>query len=100
MNDLPIRNYLSEHAAVAGVDFESLDGPSGTPEHLLHLIFSGNAKLPLDKVPDVAALTGCDARGLFRVALAQFYSSDTIQLLERMLVPPERASAAKEKLPL
>jgi hypothetical protein len=92
MNSLPIRNYLSEHAAAAGLDFESIDGPLGTPEHLLHLIFSRNAKLPLDKVPDVAALAGCDVRSLFRVALSQFYSDDTIQLLERMLATREESA--------
>jgi hypothetical protein len=100
MNDLPIRNYLSEHAVAAGLDPERLDGPSGSPEHLLRLVLHGNAKLPLDKVADVAALIGCDARGLFRVVLAQFYSSDTIQLLERMLAPPERNSAEEAWLGL
>jgi hypothetical protein len=100
MNDLPIRNYLSEHAVAAGLDPERLDGPSGSPEHLLRLVLHGNAKLPLDKVADVAALIGCDARGLFRVTLAQFYSSDTIQLLERMLAPPERNSAEEAWLGL
>jgi hypothetical protein len=93
MNDLPIRNYLSEYAVAAGLDPERLQGPSGTSEHLLRLVLHGNAKLPLDKVTDVAALIGCDARGLFRVALAQFYSSGTIQLLEHMLAPPERTAA-------
>jgi hypothetical protein len=100
MNDLPIRNYLSEHAVTVGLDPEKLDGPSGSPEHLLRLVLHGNAKLPLDKVADVAALIGCDARGLFRVALAQFYRHDTIHLLERMLAPPERNSAEEAWLGL
>jgi hypothetical protein len=93
MNELPIRNYLSEHTLAAGLAPKRLDGPSGSPEHLLRLVFDGNAKLPLDKVADVAALIGCDARGLFRVALSQFYHHDTIQLLENMLAPQERNSA-------
>jgi hypothetical protein len=100
MNDLPIRNYVSEHAAAAGLNLESLDGPSGSAEHLLRLVLNGNAKLPLDKVANVAALIGCDARGLFRAALLQFYSNDTIQLLENMLAPPERTSAEEAWLSL
>lgn len=100
MNDLPIRNYLSEHAVAAGLDSERLDGPSGSPERLLGLVLHGNAKLPLDNVAAVAALIGCDARGLFRVALGQFYSNDTIQLLERMLAPLERDSAEEAWLAL
>jgi hypothetical protein len=100
MNDLPIRNYLSEHAIAAGLAPERLHGPSGLPEHLLRLVLDGNAKLPLDKVADVAVLIGCDARSLFRVALAQFYSSDTIQLLEQMLAPPERGPAEEAWLGL
>ena len=100
MNDLPIRNYLSEHAIAAGLDPERLDGPPGSSEHLLRLVLHGNAKLPIDKVADVAALIGCDARGLFRIALVQFYSNDTIQLLEHMLAPPERTSAEEAWLAL
>ena len=100
MNDLPIRNYLSEHTVAAGLAPERLHGLSGSPEHLLRLVLDGNAKLPLDKVANVAALIGCDARGLFRVALAQFYSNDTIQLLEHMLAPPERAPAEEAWLSL
>ena len=92
MDDLPIRNYLSEHAVAAGLDPESLDGPSGSPKHLFRLVLDGKAKLPLDKIADVAAIVGCDARGLFRAALAQFYGDDTIQLMERMFGPPERSS--------
>ncbi len=93
MNDLPILNYLSERAAAAGVNLESADGPSGTTGHLLYLVFHSNAKLPLDRVSDVATFVGCDARDLFRLALAQFYNSDTIHLLERMLAPPEMNAA-------
>lgn len=90
MNSLPISDYLSEHAAAAGLSPDDLDGPSGSPEHLVRLVLDDKAKLPLDKVADVATIVGCDARALFRVALAQFYSGDTIQLMEHMLGPHER----------
>jgi hypothetical protein len=93
MNDLPIRNYLSEHAAATGLNLKSLGGPLGSPRNLLRLVLDGNAKLPLDRVADVAALIGRAARELFRVALAQFYSDESIQLLEQMLAPPEKSAA-------
>jgi hypothetical protein len=99
MNALPIRNYLAEHAAAAGLDLENLSGPSGSPENVLRLVLLG-AKLPLDKVADVAALIECDARCLFRVALMQFYRDDTIQLLERMLGQSERNPAEEAWLSL
>lgn len=89
MNDLPILNYISERATAAGIDLESLNGPSGTTEHMLCLVFRSQAKLPLDRVTEVAAFIGCDARDLFRVALAQFYNGATIHLLESMLAPRE-----------
>lgn len=91
MNRLPIRDYLSKHAAAANLNLDSLNGTSGSPERVLRLVLDSNAKLPLDRVADVAALLECDARGLFLVALTQFYNNDAIQLLERMLAPPEQS---------
>lgn len=99
MNSLPIRD-LSEHAAAVNLNLDSLNGPSGSPERVLRLVLDSNAKLPLDRVTDVAALVGCDARGLFRLALMQFYSDDTIQLLERMLGQRERNAAEEAWLSL
>ncbi|WP_037436330.1 hypothetical protein [Sinorhizobium fredii] len=55
---------------------------------LFTLILSGNAKLPLDRVEDVAKLLGCDKRQLFRLALLQFYTEDAVRLLENMLANP------------
>lgn len=56
MNSLPIRDYLSEHAAAVNLNLDSLNGPSGSPERVLRLVLDSNAKLPLDRVADVAAL--------------------------------------------
>lgn len=100
MNSLPIRDYLSEHAAAVNLNLDSLNGPSGSPERVLRLILVSNAKLPLDRVADVAALVGCNARRLFRLALMQFYNDDTIQLLERMLGERERNPAEEAWLSL
>ncbi|WP_313558663.1 hypothetical protein [Agrobacterium cavarae] len=91
MNSLPIRNYLTDCMANAGLSLDDFDGPTGSPERLVRLILDGIAKMPLDKVADVAVILGCDARELFRAALAQFYSADTIELMERMLGPQERS---------
>lgn len=85
MNSLPICHYLADCMATAGLSLDDLDGPPGSPEHMLRLVLEGTAKLPLDKVEAVAAFLGCDASVLFRAALAQFYSADTIGLMERML---------------
>ncbi|THV16714.1 hypothetical protein [Rhizobium rhizophilum] len=92
MNSLSIRNYLTECIATVGLSLHDIDGPSGSPERLVRLVLDGNAKMPLDKVPAVAAMLNCDDRALFRVSLAQFYSADTVALLERMLGPQERSA--------
>lgn len=92
MNSLPIRNYLTDCMANAGLSLDDFDGPSGSPEHLVRLVLDGTAKMPLEKVADVAAMLDCDARVLFRAALTQFYSADTIELMERMLGPQERSA--------
>lgn len=92
MNDVSVRSYLSEKALAKGMDIERIEGPSGSPEHMLRLVLEGTAKLPLDKVEAVAALIGSDARNLFRLALPQFYSQDAIALMERMLGPQSRGS--------
>lgn len=88
MNSLPIHVHLAELMTSAGLRMD-LDGPSNSPEHLVRLVLGGKAKLPLDKVAEVAVMLKCDERALFRVALAQFYSSDTVALFERMFGPPE-----------
>lgn len=85
MNNFPIRNQLTELLAAAGLSHDDMDGPSGSPERLVRLVLDGAAKLPLDRVADLAALLRCDARHLFRLSLAQFYSQDNIRLLETML---------------
>ncbi|MDP9571457.1 UNVERIFIED_ORG: hypothetical protein J2W66_001942 [Agrobacterium larrymoorei] len=92
MKSLPLHDYLTDYLATAGLNIEGIDGPPGSPERLLRLVLDGTAKMPLDKVIDVAAMLNCDDRALFRVALAQFYSADTIALLERMLGPQERSA--------
>ncbi|CUX66630.1 hypothetical protein [Agrobacterium genomosp. 13] len=92
MNSLPIRDYLADCMATAGLSQDDLQGPSGSPERLIRLVLEGTAKMPLEKVSDVAALLKCDDRALFRVALTQFYSAGTVALLERMLGPQERSA--------
>lgn len=88
MNSLSIHDYLADLATSVGLSTD-LDGPSNSPENVVRLVIGGKAKLPLDKVAEVAAMLKCDERALFRVALAQFYNSETIALIERMLGPPE-----------
>lgn len=89
MNSLPIRDYLTDCMANAGLRLDGLDGSSGSTERMVRLVLDGKVKMPLDKVASVAAILDCDARALFRAALAQFYSADTIELMERMLAPQE-----------
>lgn len=92
MSSLTIRDYLTELVMAAGLNTDDLNGPPGSSERLVRLVLDGTAKLPLEKVTAVAAIFGCDARALFRVALAQFYSAEAIALLERMLGPQERSA--------
>jgi hypothetical protein len=94
MSSLPIRDYLADCMATAGLSQDDLQGPSGSPERLVRLVLEGTAKMPLEKVSDVAAMLKCDDRALFRVALTQFYSAGTVALLERMLGPQERSAGA------
>jgi transposase-like protein len=55
---------------------------------LFKMILSGDAKLPLDRVEEVADLLDCDKRQLFRMAMRQFYDKESISTLERMLGNP------------
>lgn len=52
---------------------------------LFHMVLRGDAKLPLDRVEDVAEPLGCDKRELFRLAMLQFYTEDAVRLFEKML---------------
>ncbi|KQX40909.1 MULTISPECIES: hypothetical protein [unclassified Ensifer] len=55
---------------------------------LFEIILRGDARLPLDRVEEVALALGCDARQLFRLAARQFYDEGAIRLFERMLGTP------------
>ncbi|KOF16036.1 hypothetical protein AC244_21770 [Ensifer adhaerens] len=55
---------------------------------LFQMVLSGDAKLPLDLVEEVAELMGCDKHQLFRMAMRQFYDDKAISLFERMLGSP------------
>lgn len=59
------------------------------------LILRGEAKLPLDRVEEVADLLACDKQQLFRMAIHQFYDQKAIALLERMLGEPMTAEEQK-----
>lgn len=53
---------------------------------LFQMILRGDAKLPLDRVEEVATALGCDDRQqLFRLAMRQFYDEEAVCLFERML---------------
>ncbi|MBY5917742.1 hypothetical protein HFO77_25450 [Rhizobium leguminosarum] len=64
--------------------------PSGSfvTGSLFQMILRGDAKLPLDRVEEVASAIGADVRQLFRLAARQFYDEDAIRLFERMLDTP------------
>ncbi|MGR9202830.1 hypothetical protein ACU8OG_02575 [Rhizobium leguminosarum] len=55
---------------------------------IFEVILQGDARLPLDRVEEVALALGCDARQLFRLAMRQFYDEESICLFERMLGKP------------
>lgn len=55
---------------------------------LFKMILSGDAKLPLDRVEEVANLLDCDSRHLFRMAMRQFYDKESASMFERMLSNP------------
>lgn len=55
---------------------------------LFKMILSGDAKLPLDRVEEVAELLDCDTRHLFRMAMRQFYDKESVSTFERMLSNP------------
>lgn len=55
---------------------------------LFKMILSGDAKLPLDRVEEVANLLDCDSRHLFRMAMHQFYDKESVSMFELMLSNP------------
>jgi hypothetical protein len=54
---------------------------------LFKMVLTGHAKLPLDRVEEVATALNCDQHELFRLAMRQHYADDVISLFERMLTP-------------
>ncbi|MGO7655515.1 hypothetical protein ACC679_11255 [Rhizobium ruizarguesonis] len=68
----------------------SVPTPTGSflASPLFHMVLRGDAKLPLDRVEEVASALDCDVQRLFRLAARQFYDEAAIFLLERMLGTP------------
>jgi len=66
----------------------SMSAESFLDSRHFQMILSGDAKLPLDRVEEVADRLGCDKHELFRMAMRQFYDDSAIGLFERMLAPP------------
>ncbi|MVO95508.1 hypothetical protein [Rhizobium leguminosarum] len=52
------------------------------------MVLSGEAKLPLDRVEEVAGRLRCNKHELFRLAMHQFFDDVAIGLFERMLAQP------------
>lgn len=77
-----IVDFLKAKLAETNVPADEGGFPHG---QLFRIVLSGNAKLPLDRVEEVAQLLDCDKRQLFRLAMLQFYTEDAVRLFERML---------------
>lgn len=73
----------------------SMGDNSFADSKFFELILRGEAKLPLDRVEEVADLLDCDKHQLFRMAMHQFYDEKAIALLERMLGVPMTAEEQK-----
>jgi hypothetical protein len=84
MNEPSLIDFLKQHHAVANA--ESRQAFFDT--RFFKMILSGDAKLPLDRVEEIADLLVCDRRQLFRMAMRQFYDEEAISTFERMLGNP------------
>lgn len=79
------RNDLAEFLKAQLATFHLEERTSGfVGSRFFEMVIRGEAKLPLDRVEEVAGLLGCDRRKLFRLAMRQFYEEDSISLIERM----------------
>jgi hypothetical protein len=85
MNTTAVAEFLKERLA----NKEVAAGEGGFLEsRLFGMVLAGEAKLPLDKVEEVAAALDCDAPELFRLAMHQFYDEEAVRLLDRMFAVP------------
>ncbi len=55
---------------------------------LFQMILRGDAKLPLDRVEEVATALACDVRYLFCLSLRQFYHEKAACIFEKMFTDP------------
>ena len=53
----------------------------GSSKNMLAMIKSGSAKLPLDRVPALAAALECDVADLARLALAEIYEPAVLEMI-------------------
>ena len=57
-------------------------------QNMITMIKQGTAKLPLDRVPQMAKVLEVDPAFLFRLALEQFYEPSAVKMLNAVLDAP------------
>ena len=85
INTALLLNFLRERFAKKDA---SAGDDSWLASPMFDMIMRGEAKLPLERVEEVALALGCDPRQLARLALHQFYDAATLMLFEKMLADP------------
>lgn len=91
----PIAEFIRKWADASPYNYEDIAIMAGfSKAHIIYLFMSGEAKVPLDRVPGLAGALGCDANQLWTLALQQFFNpSDFLKIQELSIerTPNERA---------
>lgn len=85
MTELSIAEFLNARCRELG---PSMHAESFVDSRHFRVVLSGDAKLPLDRVEEVADRLECDKHDLFRLAMRQFFDDSAIGLFERMFARP------------
>lgn len=84
----PIARFIEEKVSKSKYNIHDLAIMSGfTSSGIIHMFMSGDAKVPLDRVPALAGALDCDGGHLFVLALQQYFQPDVFaQVADYMIV--------------
>lgn len=84
-----IGRYIEEHAEASNQSYRDIAVMAGfTKSSIIYSFISGEAKVPIDRVSDLAGALGCDAGHLFLLALEQWFEPESFGRIREMFRLP------------
>ncbi|WP_455269275.1 hypothetical protein [Rhizobium herbae] len=97
--ETPISRFIEKHLMHTGLNYQDVAVMAGyTTADVVYRFMRGEARVPLDSVPALAAALDCDGAHLFMLALQQYFNPEMYQQIEDLMRPAELPETDREWL--